>query len=656
MTEGKTEHRTFCRICPALCGLVVHIEGERVVEVRGDRDHPISRGYTCPKGRAAGEFHHHPLRLNHPRLRGDVVTWDLLLDDLATSLTRIIDESGPDAVALYWGTWSWMDALGRRRADAFVRRMRTRSKYSAVTVDAIARLTVADLLSGFPALLPAVDTDNAGLTVLIGSNPVISHGHAGAMIDPIAVLRRIARDHGLWVVDPRVTQSARLATAHLAIRPGGDPALLAYLVRSLLRDGADTDYIARHTIGVEDLRAAVEPWTLERAAESTGLTAGELEGLLAAIRGARRVTIVTGTGTTMAAQAAMTEWLAWAAQIVTGSFEAEGGAWFNPGGISRADLASHVPSSGLPDPGPPSRPDLPSRFGEYPCAALADEIEAGNVRALLVIGGDPLTALPDSNRLARAFAGLEVLAVADVIEAATVSLATHVLSVAGQFEREDLTWYTDRFANVTSAQRTDAVLAPSADRWPMADVFDALAVRMGQPAEPSQWTSIEERCPGLASPGVTLVSPPRPRGWVHEKVLSDGRWRVAPSPLVELFVDYTSQPARSSPLVAIPRRALRRMNSTMRDVARGAQDREVWINPVDAHGIADGDTIVVTSDIGAITAPARVTDEIVAGAISVPHGFSDQNVNVLTSGAPGYVDPFTAMVTQSGIPVTIAPA
>ena len=145
------EHRTFCRICPVLCGLIVETQGDQVVNVRGDAEHPISHGYTCPKGRAAGQFHHHPHRLNGPRLRGHASSWDATLDDLAEAIRGIVAAHGPDAVAVYWGTWSWMDALGRLAADQLMRQLATRSRYSAITVDAIARLTVADLMSGSPA-------------------------------------------------------------------------------------------------------------------------------------------------------------------------------------------------------------------------------------------------------------------------------------------------------------------------------------------------------------------------------------------------------------------------------------------------------------------------------------------------------------------------
>ena len=575
-----------------------------------------------------------------------------MIDDLASSLARIIEESGPDAVAVYNGTWSWMDALGRTRADQFIRHIASYSRYSATTVDAVARLVVAELMSGMASLMPMIDTDNPGLTVLIGTNPVISHGHAGALVDPVVALRRIAREHGLWVIDPRRSETARLATRHLAIRAGADPALLAYVVRALLEDGIDDEYVRRHVGGLDELRAAVVPWTGARAAARTGLSIDDLDALVDQIRRARKVTVVTGTGCTMAAEANITEWLAWAIQIITGSFEHDGGAWFNPGAFAGHDRRPHQPTDGLPSEGPASRPDLPARFGERPCAALADEIESGRVRALLVIGGTPITSLPDAQRLAAAFSELDMLVVADVIETETVALATHVLPVAGQLEREDISWFTDRFPPVISAQRTAAVVEPAFERRPLFDVLQDLGERFGLARVKDPMERYERRLPSLAEPGVFVADPPRVKGWVHERVLPEGRWRVAPAPLVEQFEQWAE--VEPLALVGIPRRTMRRMNSTLRDVARGAADAEVWINPSDAAAISDGSAVRVTTATGSIRAIARLTDDVAPGAVSIPHGLADQNVSVLTTGAVGTTDALSGMVRQSGFPVEIS--
>ena len=143
---------------------------------------------------------------------------------------------------------------------------------------------------------------------------------------------------------------------------------------------------------------------------------------------------------TMSANANVVEWLATALPLVTGSIDRPGGMWFNPGVLARLDESGVDPQRNKPaQPGPPSRPELPRRFGQYPCAALAGEIEAGNLRVLLSIAGNPLTSFPDSKRLAGAAENLDVLAVADLRRTPTVERATHVLPCTGPFERPDAT-------------------------------------------------------------------------------------------------------------------------------------------------------------------------------------------------------------------------
>ena len=417
------ERRTYCRICPVQCGLVVTVEGERVLRVDGDPEHPITRGYACVKGRALGQLHHHPERLDAPRLGTREVSWETLLDDLAPRLQRILDASGPDAIGFYHGTWSWMDMLGRRSAEQLARQLGTGSLYSAVTVDAVSRSYVAEQMAGRSFLIPNPDFEETELLLVIGMNPLVSHGHGNAMARPAAALRGILERGAIWVVDPRRSETARLATEHLAVQPGSDYALVASLVRAVLAARANDPALAGRATGVEGLARAVEPFTPERASALCGVPADAIVRLAQAIRDTPRFAALTGTGVTMAPNGAVTDWLVWCLQIVAGSFDAPGGQWFNPGQLLRLDERDWAPRWDMPVPALPSRPDLPVRFGEHPCAGLADEIEAGNLRALFVIGGNPVASLPETDRLVRALRSLDALVVADILPADTQQLA-----------------------------------------------------------------------------------------------------------------------------------------------------------------------------------------------------------------------------------------
>lgn len=668
---AEQTHNSFCRFCEALCGIIVTTDGQNVLGVRGDPEDPLSHGYTCSKGRALGRWHHNPERLDVPQLlRGEqrhTVGWPELLGDLSTRIQEIIASYGRDAVGFYMATGAAFDANGRRTLERFRRALGTKSMYTATTIDTPSKPLVSELMSGHPGLFPALDREEAKLFLLLGVNPVVSHGHVSAFTDPVTTLRDMTARADVWVVDPRRTETARLATEHLAIRPGTDYALLAYLVREILDDGADTAYLDRHASGVEELRAAVSPFDCETAAARCGLERADLEALLAAVRRAGRISCQSGTGVTMAADANVAEWLLWALQIVTGSLDRPGGTWFNPGYLKQLDVRSFSPSNAEPQEGPDSRPDIPGRWGEIPCAAMTDEIEAGNLRALIVCGGNPVRSFPETSRVEAALGQLDVLAVADVIETDTTALATHVLPVAGQLERADIPLYIDQFVSCVSTRFTEAVVEPGAERKPMWWVFAELADRLGYRAlpdglEPATCQDVDLlRVIGDRSRSTfdhiaenrVVVEAPAVFGWVLDRVLPESGWRVAPAPLVRQL----STLGEPSPLVLITRRQPTRLNSAVPGGSAGRVDLpQVVLHPDDAaaSGIDEGAEVEVSnSSSGSVRGMARLDANIRQGAISIPHGFDKPNVGRLTSSSVA-VDELTGMVLQSGIPVTIA--
>src|SRR5262249_43064319 len=156
---------------------------------------------------------------------------------------------------------------GYRMAEALHRSIGTPARFSPLTIDGTAKVLAASLVGGFPGLSPQPDYDRARLLVYLGVNPVVSHGHSAGMPSPSTVIRSLRARAEVWVIGPRRTEAARLASRHLAPRPGTDYAILAYLVRELLRGGAAAaGVLADRTVGGDALRAAVEPYTIERSA------------------------------------------------------------------------------------------------------------------------------------------------------------------------------------------------------------------------------------------------------------------------------------------------------------------------------------------------------------------------------------------------------
>ena len=657
--------RSFCRVCTSVCGILVDVEGDEVVRVRGDQDHPFSRGYTCAKGRALPLLHHHPDRLERPRMRVDGrlqdTTWDACLDDLSTRLKDIIDRHGPEAVGFYFST---MESAGFRMAEALHAAIGTPAKFSPLTIDGTAKPLISDLVGGFMGLSGRTDFDNTDFLILVGVNPVVSHGHAISMPNPTGTVRDIARRGQVWVIDPRHTETARLATGHLAPRPSTDHAVLAYLVREILRDGMKTD------VPVQDiaaLAAAVEQFTLKHTAAIADVPEADLTRLCAAVRSADCVAIETGTGVTMTADRAnVTQWLAWVLMILTGAMNRPGGTWFHPGFAYQletfGDLLPITPPEGSFGPGPRSRPEAQAFINEWPCAVLPDEIAAGNIRALINVGGSLVTSLPETGKLIPALKSLEVFATTEIINNETAELSTHVLPTKDPLERPDITLH-DILSSRVSAQYTPAVVEPVGDRrsmwWVFAELGRRLGYDLGSLGNPASSTDDDvlavllaggrSKFDEVAAVGWADAGHELPAAWVDEHIERMGGWRLAP----QLLLDQLAALEPPAQLVMVPRRQRKKLNGQLDFLGEPA---EILIHPDDgaAAGVVSGRQVIVRSANGELTGIAKIDDSIRRGAVSIPHGHHEANVNRLTNKDD--IDVVTGMVRYSGIPVTLHPA
>jgi anaerobic selenocysteine-containing dehydrogenase len=287
--------------------------------------------------------------------------------------------------------------------------------------------------------------------------------------------------------------------------------------------------------------------------------------------------------------------------------------------------------------------------------------------------------------VAAALARLDVLAVADVVHSDTTAFATHVLPCAGQLERADVPDYVDQYYPAVASQHTEAVVRPAASRKPLWWIAARLGQELGHQLLPNDLALDEVtddvlldtysgrgRLPldALRDAPTAVVAEGPVRGWVHERVLPDGRWRLAPRALVDDLARVAAPPfaggamasddASADELVLVPRRLLRTLNSQLRDThARGGRTEvpTVLLHPVDARAraIAHGDRVRVHSATGEVFGSASIDDAVRAGVVSVPHGFAEPAVGHLTSGEVD-TDPLTGMVRLSGLRVRVSRA
>lgn len=674
VTAKHSSKRSYCKICTNQCGVVIEVEGERIGRIKGDFGHSLSKGYTCPKGRAIGQAHHHPAAITRPLMRKGgalaPVGWEECLDDLAGKLRRVVDTHGPNAVGFYFGSGLGMDASGYRLADTFYKALGAPPKFSPLTIDGTAKVLAASLIGGFPGLNPKTDNDNVDMLIYVGVNPMVSHGHNTGMFNPAGPIRAIAARGEVWTIDPLFTETAKFSTRHIAPYPGKDYAILAWLTREILAGGPLNP--AQPVAGIETLRAALAGFDRATAAAIAGVAEQELDELLAAIRRQGHVVVETGTGVTMSHSANITQWLAWVLMILTGMMNRKGGAWFHPGFITQFD-SFELPVLDNPfTPGPPTMPEVSGIIGDWPCAALPGEIAAGNIRALVNFGGSIIRSFPDANVLAPALRKLEVNVDFEVLENETTALSTHVLPTKDQVERPDISFW-DTLCGSLSMLYAPAVVPPLGERRSAWWAISQLMRRMALPVP--DYVPADDAAPGaddamlkvlmqgarcsfeeLAAAGSVTRPMAFPGNWVDAHIARIGGWRLAPAKLIEFWNETRGADeaalGQDRPLCYISRRQRRKLNASLSFLGSPA---DIILHPEDAaaHGIAHGDKVRVRTSRGEIFLTANVSAGIRKGVASIPHGHEVANVNLLTSVEK--VDAMTGMVLYTGVPIEIEP-
>ncbi len=421
-----------CPLCEATCGLVLQLDGDRITKVTGDPEHPLSRGYICPKGAALAELDHDPDRLTTPRIREGgtwrEVSWDEAFAFVDERLRAVHEAHGRDAVGLYLGNPNVHTLAGQLYARVFRQALRPGVFTTASTVDQMPKHRSCAELFGDPLAVPVPDIDRTDLLVVIGGNPLMSNGSMWTVPDVPARIAELRRRGGrLVVVDPRRSRTAARADQHLAIRPGTDALLLAAMAHTLFaEDLVDLGDVAEHVVGVEEVREAVEAFSPEAVADACGIEASSIRDLARQVAAAERAVVYGRIGTTTTPHGTLASWLVDVCNVLTGNLDRPGGAMFA--------RPWHEDRSGRP-------PQAFGRFhsrvsghaevlGEYPVAALAEEIDTpgeGQLRALVCVAGNPVLSTPDGARLDAALASLDLLVCVDPYVTATSRLADVIL-------------------------------------------------------------------------------------------------------------------------------------------------------------------------------------------------------------------------------------
>lgn len=417
----------ICSFCEACCGLEVTVDdaAEKIVSVRGyDEDH-LSGGYLCPKGVAMRDLDEDPDRLTKPLVRrgGNLVeaSWDEAFAEIKKRLAPILKEHGPQAAGIYIGNPTAHKPSASLAFPIFVRALGSRNLFSASTLDQMPRQLASGHLYGSWLSVPVPDIDRTDFMIVLGGNPVVSNGSMWTVPDFRGRAKALIKRGGrMVVIDPRKTETAKLADTHLAIRPGTDVWLLAAMANSIIEEGLTrTERLEPVLEGLDEVKAFLKPYLPENVADITGIAAEDMRKLARDFASAEKAALYARIGTTVAEFGTLASWLVDVINILTGNLDREGGVMF-------AEAAAfQVNASGMPGKGRGVKTGrrksrvrgAPEVSGEFPAVCLAEEIETpgeGQIRALFTFAGNPVLSAPNGARLSRALDQLDFMVSTDI--------------------------------------------------------------------------------------------------------------------------------------------------------------------------------------------------------------------------------------------------
>ncbi|MFC0560991.1 molybdopterin oxidoreductase family protein [Halalkalibacter alkalisediminis] len=741
-TDKINVHYRTCPLCEATCGLEIHTKRNEVVDIKGDKQDPFSRGYLCPKGYRLDKLYADPDRMRKPMIRvGEKwreVSWGEAFEEVKRGLGSIIGQHGRDAVATYLGNPNVHHLAGMIYMPMFLRALGSKNRYSASTMDQIPKQLTAELMFGSDFSIPIPDIDRTDYFFVLGANPLVSNGSLMTAPNMRKRLKELQKRGGkLVVIDPVKTVTAKLADEHHFIIPGTDAYLLIGILQTLFAEKL-VNVSEEHINGLEDVRKAVEPFEPEVVAAKCGIEARTIRRFAREIAKVKRAIVYGRMGTSTQVYGTLNSWLIDVINTVTGNLDSEGGVMFtNPaaaskhgGGKRKKEIRFGRFHSRVR-----KRPEV---LGELPISCLAEEIQTkgdGQIKALVTIAGNPVLSAPNGEKMIEAIGQLDFMVSVDCYLNETTRHANVLLPAPSALERShyDLSFYQLSVRNIAHFSKTvfelpegqldewevllhltaavmdqevgddpvsylddfackqlinkecSKVDSPLAEKDPK-ELFNQLSQRRGperildfllrtgeygdffdEQSEGLSLSKLEEEHPH----GLDL-GPLKPR---IPQILStpSGKIELAPKLLVaDVERLKTDLALNEKQLLLVSRRHLQSNNSWMhniKELTKGGNRCTLQIHPADAarYHLSNGHLAEVKSVAGMIEVAVDITDDVMEGVVSLPHGWGHHLTGIQLSNGQKQagvnsnrlsderlVDPVSGNAVFNGIPVSVS--
>ena len=649
-----TIHKRTCHICEANCGILVELDGRKVVSIKGNPDNPLSRGHICPKATAIADLQDDPDRLRKPVKRvGDTwqeLDWDTAYREIAERVVALQGEGAKQA--FYRGNPGAHDYALSTQSGYLQRAVGARGTFSASTLDQIPHHYAQFQLYGHVSLAAVPDIDRCQYLVMVGGNPAASNGSLWTVPDFKKRLKELqARGGKAVVVDPRQTETAKLADQWLPVRPGTDTALLLGILKCILDDGA----VLRDGLAelVDESWARLQPmvdqFDLEALSARCGVAADDIREIAAQMTNGQPAAIHGRLGVSVTEHGGLNQWLVNLINLASGNLDREGGAMFPQplmdlvGQVGRGNIRTVETARGT----------LPSIMGEIPTIALADELTRDDdqrIRALYVIAGNPVLSAPDGRRTEQALEQLDLMVAMDMYVTETTRHAHYILPPCGPLEKDHYTFFFGPLSVRNYGSYSGPAFAmedgAKADWQIASELASAIMQAKGEPAP--NFDTPRERLDAMlqASPaGMTLaeveaqpdgvdLGPMQPCLATRLQTKS-GKIEVCSDALIEDCARFAATLKATEPdrLSLIGRRHVRSNNSWLHNSQRLVKGKDrctLMIHPDDAAArrLSNGDLADITSRVGTVSVAVEITDDMMHGVVSLPHGYGHHRKGV----------------------------
>ncbi len=709
MTQAQPMERTHyraCNLCEAICGLEIRVRGDEILSIRGDDADPLSRGHICPKAVALKDIHQDPDRLRQPLRRTaggwEEIGWDAALDLAAERLVAVAQAHGAGSVAAYYGNPNVHNYGSMTHGPRALGPLKTRSRYSATSVDQLPHQLLAYWMYGHQLLLPIADIDRTDYFLVLGANPMASNGSLMTVPDFRARLKALqARGGRMVLLDPRRTETAEVADEHHFIRPGTDAAFLLGLLKTLFDEGlARPGRLEGFADGIDAAAQAIRAFDLQALAAHCGLAPDSIRRIAREFAAAPRAAAYGRMGVSVQRWGTLSQWLIQLLNIVSGNLDREGGVLFPQPAVDLIESPASKPGHFAQW---KSRVrGLPEFAGELPVAALAEEILTpgeGQVRALLTSAGNPVLSTPNGAQLDRALGSLEFMVSVDIYLNETTRHAHLILPPTSALEHDhyDLIFHT--FAVRNTARYSEPLFDKPAGALHDWEIFEGLggriAQRMGAKYQPSPrpdqiidmglrsgpYGGMRKHPLDLSlarlkqqPSGIDLgpLLPSLPQRLQH----ADKRLRCAPPEVLAELQSFAGEfaAAQADGLRLIGRRHVRSNNSWMHNserLVKGPARYQLLMHPqdLDTRGLKDGAPVRVRSRTGEVVVEVAASDSVMPGVVSLPHGWGHGREGVRLGVAQAhagasnndltdetYLDRVSGNAALNGVPVTVEAA